>query len=343
MDRHEVIIIGAGPIGLEVCAALRAADIDSVVLDSGPIGATIIDLFPPSTRFFSSPDRLEIAGCAFAGTGQEKSTREEYLAYLRSVVSTRSLDVRTFHEVIGVERNDDGFHLKVRTRSGAIRSFFAPRVVVATGGTGRVRTLGIPGEDLPHVRHHLGDPHQYMGRRVLVVGGKNSACESALRCWRVGAEVHIACRGAELHERVKYWIRPELVALIEEGLVHAHFNTTVEQIDEERVLLANHAEGTSRSLEFDDVLMMIGYEQDSRLLASFGVELEGDQQQPVFDAGTMESTIKGVYVAGTATAGTQDRFRVFIENCHVHADRIAAAIAGMDPPPERTSRRLEEN
>ncbi|MDG1898309.1 MAG: NAD(P)-binding domain-containing protein, partial [Phycisphaerales bacterium] len=161
MNRHETIIIGGGPIGLEIAASLQIAGNDCIVLDSGAIGSTIDRLFPPNTRFFSSPERLEIAGVACSTVEQEKITREEYLCYLRQVVDTVGIDIRTFHHVETIHRSDDGFDLEARTRSGACRRFRTDRLVLATGGMARVRTLGIDGESLPHVRYELGDPHQY--------------------------------------------------------------------------------------------------------------------------------------------------------------------------------------
>ena len=343
MNRPDVIVIGAGPIGLETAAAITRAGRKVIVVDSGPIGATIARQFPPATRFFSSPDRLEIAGFAISDPGQEKLSREYYLTYLRNVVTTLDLDVMTFHHVERITRGDDCFEVQLRTRSGKTVQLKGSTLVLATGGTGRVRTLDIPGEQLPHVRHDLGDPHQYHGRRVLVVGGRNSACESALRCWRAGASVHLSYRGPGLHERVKYWIRPELAALIEEGHVTGHFETEVVGITESSATLRRASDGQHVDIEADDILLQIGYEQNHDLLEAAGISCSDTAGTPTFNPTTMETNAPGVYVAGTAAAGTQERFRVFIENCHVHADRIAAAITGASPPAERTHRALEEN
>lgn len=343
MKRHQTIIIGAGPIGLEIAAHLDRAGSECVVLDGGPIGSTIDRLFPPATRFFSSPDRLELAGIACPTIAQEKASREEYLAYLRQVVDTTGLQVRTFHQVDSARVDGEGFSLDVRIRSGGHQSLSCRNLVLATGGMGRVRTLGIPGESLPHVRHELGDPHQYHGRRVLIVGGRNGACEAAIRCWRAGAQVHQSYRGGEVHERVKYWIRPELEALIDEGRIHGYPRTVPATIDESSVTLDALDGKPAATLEIDDVLLMIGYEHDPALMHELGILTDPETDAPRFDEQTMETNVQGLYVAGTATAGTQDRFRVFIENCHVHAQRIAAAIAGGEAPREHSKRALEEN
>jgi len=343
MSCPPTIVLGAGPIGLETAAALSHAGLPVVVVDSGPIGATIWNQFPPATRFFSSPDRIAIAGCALTDAGQEKTSREEYLAYLRGVVDTLGLDVRTFHQVQRIERGEDCFTLHISTRSGSDVALNAKSIVFATGGTARTRSLGIPGEQLPHVGHDLGDPHQFHGRRVLIVGGRNSACESALRCWRAGAQVHLSYRGETIHERVKYWIRPELQSLINENRVHGHFNTDVAEITPTAAILRSATENSTYELPIDDVLLQIGYEHDGRLMDSIGIERSGPDRRPTFDQDTMETNVQDVYVAGTAAAGTQDRFRVFIENCHIHAERIAAAMTGSPPPKSSATRALEES
>jgi thioredoxin reductase (NADPH) len=204
--------------------------------------------------------------------------------------------------------------------------------VIATGGTARPRTLGIPGEDLPHVSHFLQEPHRTLGRRVLVVGGRNSACDTALRAFRCGADVTISYRGPDLHERVKYWVRPELAAMIKSAQVRAHFETVPTLIERDCVHLRNVVDETVHEVPVDDVILEIGYEADNSLFSSLGAKLDDEQQAVVHDPETMETTVPGLYVAGTAVAGTQHRFKVYIENSHVHAHRIVAAFAGEEPP-----------
>ncbi|MDP6479891.1 MAG: NAD(P)-binding domain-containing protein [Phycisphaerales bacterium] len=332
MERTKVLIIGAGPIGLEVGFFLREVGIEAINVDAGGIGHTISRLFPPATRFFSSPERLAIAGMDCPVPTQEKITGEEYLAYLRSVVVTRSLAVRTFHRMTNATAVDGGFEVTLIEPSRLEHRLQADTIVIACGGTHRPRQLGIPGEDLGHVSSELGDPHRFFQRRVLIVGGRNSAVESSLRCWRAHAEVALSHRGEGISERVKYWLRPEVISLIEEGRIAAWMPSRPVAIEPGRVVLEWIGSGERFNVEADDVLLQIGYEQDDTLFRIFGVQCEGEQHAPFFNPETMETNVPGVFVAGTAVAGTQQRFKAYIETSHGHGPRIAAALTGAAPP-----------
>jgi len=328
----NVALVGAGPIGLELAVALMRAGIDYVHLDARQIGYTI-SWFAPETRFFSSNERIAIAGVPLQTPDQSKASREQYLAYLRMVVTMFDLKVRTYEPVTGIERQrDGGFMLTTQPQTGP-RRYRARRVVLATGGTARPRTLGIPGETLPHVTHYLGDPHDYFRRRVVVVGGRNSAVEGALRCYHAGADVTISYRGAEFdRERIKYWLLPEIKSLMKPGRIKSHFNTQPVEITPSHMRIRNIQDGQTHDIPADVVLLLIGYEADMSLFRMAGVELDPTTHAPRFNEQTMETSVEGLYVAGTAAGGTQEKYVLFIENCHVHAERIVAALTGAPAP-----------
>ena len=328
--------MGAGPIGLELAVALKRAGVDYQHFDARQIGYTV-SWFAPGTRFFSSNERIAIAGVPLHTADQSKASREDYLSYLRSVVELFDLQVHTYEPVVGIDREGGEFVMTTSPRGGK-RICRAKRIVLATGGTDHPRRLGIAGESLPHVSAYFQDPHTYFRKRLLIVGGKNSAVEAALRCHHAGASVSLSYRRSELNAKsIKYWLLPEINDLIKTGRIAGYFNTIVTEITPTHVRLApceeGIASGNGSSLPFDFVLMLIGYEQDNSLLKLAGVELRGDCGAPVFNEQTMETNVPGVYVAGTSVAGTQDKYRVFIENCHVHVDRIvAAALTGAIAP-----------
>src|SRR3982751_6241926 len=96
----EVAIVGAGPLGIELAVALQRAGVSFIQFDARQIGYTI-SWFPPQTRFFSSNDRIAIAGVPLQTSDQNKATREQYLAYLRTIVSQFGLDIRTYEPIVG--------------------------------------------------------------------------------------------------------------------------------------------------------------------------------------------------------------------------------------------------
>ena len=327
MDAYDVAVIGAGPIGLEMAVALKRAGARHVHFDAGQIGATV-QWFAPQTRLFSSNERIAIAGMPLTTVDQAKASREEYLAYLRNVVTYFDLPVRTYERVTKIEPEGARFVL-TSDRRGEVRRCAAERVILATGGTDRPRRLGVPGEDLPHVSAYFQDPHTYFRQKVLIIGGKNSAAEAALRCHHAGAAVSLSYRREALPEKsLKYWIAPELRGLMEKGRIGSHLPTWVTAITPTHVRLRCCTDDREYEVEADFVLKLIGYEQDNSLLKAAGIELVGEQECPTFDEQTMETNVKGVYVIGTATAGTQSGYRVFIENCHVHVDRVMAHLSG---------------
>lgn len=334
METTDVAIIGAGPIGLELAAGFKRSGIDYVQIEKRQIGQTIF-WFPHETRFFSSTERITIAGVPLHTSAQEKCTREEYLAYLRQVALQFDLPVRTYERVLAVEPCDDGAFLVKTDRRGQRQKLRARRVVFSTGGTARPRMLEIDGEDLPHVSHYFHDPHQYFRQKVLIVGGKNSAVEAALRCYHAGAEVALSYRRAELDPKaIKYWMLPEINSLVSAGRIDAHWETAPAGITPTHVRLAR-TDGSEYDIEADFVLLMVGYVADMSLLASAGVELSPDGQTPACNLDTMETNVPGLYVAGTAVAGTQTDYGVFLENCHIHVDRIIAHIEGDAPPQQQ--------
>jgi thioredoxin reductase (NADPH) len=336
----DVIIIGAGPIGLETAIALDGVGRHAVILDSGMVGATIAT-FPPGTRFFSSPERIAIAGVPIPSSLQEKTSREEYLAYLRCVSTQFALDVRTYHHVTDAIRQNGEWVVTTASPSGAVRTFHAPTVVLATGGTGRIRTLGVPGEDLGHVSHDPGDPHRFHGRRLVIIGGKNTAVETAIRAFRCGSDVTLIHRGSDIHKRVKHWLSPEFKALVSCSDISTSFGATAKEITAEGVVITTST-GNMETIAADDVLLAIGYECDTSVFQLFGVELKGDASAPVYDPLTMQTDVDGVFIAGTVIAGTQASYQVFIENAHIHSARIAAYLNGDSPPPDPPVRPIPE-
>lgn len=323
MTTHTVAIIGAGPIGLELAVALRHANIDYVQFDAGQIGATM-QWYPPEMLFHSNAERLAIAGVPIQVADQQKPKREEFLAYLRAVVQQFGLKVHTFERVDSVKKREDGTFELITTAVDGQHVYHAANVVLSIGAMHAPKLLGVPGEDLPNVSHYFRDPHTYFDKQLLIVGGRNSAIEAAVRCQRAGAHVTLSYRREDFDAAsVKFWLLPEIRSMIRDGRVRFLPKTTVREIRGGNVLLEPFGE-----IRADFVLALTGYRQDTSLFAMLGVDLQGDDCRPRFDEATMETNVRGVFVAGTAIAGSPvERVRIIVEDCHVHVPRIVAALA----------------
>lgn len=333
-NEREIALVGAGPVGIEVAVALKKAGLDYVHFDAGQVGQTVYN-FPSQTRFFSSSERIAIAGVPLQTIDQGKCTREQYLAYLRGIVQMHDLPIHTYERVESIQRQDESFLLETEHLHG--KSLWRVRkLILSTGGTARPRWLDIPGEDQPNVHHHFVDPHVYFRRKVLVVGGRNSAVEAAIRCYHAGAEVAFSYRRDKFDSNhIKYWLYPEITGLTHSGKIAGHFNTVPTRFEMGMVSLRDVVTGKESQIEADFLLVLIGYCADMRLAEMAGVELQGDLQCPLIDQHTMQTNVPGVFIAGTAVAGTQDQFRIFIENCHDHCEKIVATLQGKKPHAHR--------
>jgi len=331
----DVAIIGAGPIGLELAVGLKQARVQALHFDAGQIGQTV-SWFPKMIRFFSSADRIAISGVPLHTSDQSKVTREEYLTYLRGIVEQFDLDIHTYERVIDIKKSLQGFTLTT-DRGGAHQRYTVSNLVLAVGDMARPRLLHIPGEDLEQVSHYLNETHKYFRKQVLIVGGGNSAVEAAIRCHRAGAKVSISYRRDRFDDtRIKYWLLPEIRSLIKTQQMTFYPNTVPRSIRVGQVTLFPSSGHIADPLDVtaNFVLLLTGYVMDTGLFEMAGVTMEGENHAPVFDPKTMQTDVPNVYVAGTAAAGTQERFRLFIENCHVHVPRIVASITGQPPPAE---------
>ncbi len=321
MSVRDVLIIGAGPAGLAVAIAAADARLDYQVLEKGVLVNSVFN-FPPQMTFFTTPDLLEIGRLPFV-TPYEKPTRHEALRYYRRVVDAYGLHIAFGEEVLAVEAEDVGgettFVVDTRSDRGVRRGRHARAVVFAVGYYDRPNRLGVPGEELPHVKHYYGDPHAHFQQRVLIVGGKNSAAIAALELYRAGAQVTLVHRGATLSDRIKYWIRPDIDNRIKEGSVAAHFGAQVLQIRPTSAVIAL-ASGEQCEIATDAVLLLTGYHPDFDLLERAGITL-GEKRAPTFDPETMETNVPGLYVAGGMVGGL-DTGAIFIENGRFHGDKI---------------------
>ncbi|RFZ84573.1 YpdA family putative bacillithiol disulfide reductase [Mucilaginibacter terrenus] len=312
----DILIIGGGPIGLACGLAAQKAGLSFVILEKGCLVNSLYN-YPATMTFFSTSDRLEIGGVPFISINKQPN-RNEALEYYRRVALDNKLPIKLFEEVTGVERNGDNFVI-----TSCKQTYHSRKVILSTGFYDIAVNLDIPGEDLPKVKHYYKDPHFYAMQNVVVVGSSNSAIDVALETYRKGAKVTLVVRGDEVSNRVKYWVRPDIINRIKEGSIKAYFNSNLAAVRETEVDI-NTPDGRI-TIPNDFVMAMTGYKPNFEFLAKLGIHLTKDKFVPEYNPETMETNLPGMYLAGVVCGGL-DTHLWFIENSRIHAEMIIEDI-----------------
>ncbi len=320
-DRRGLIVVGAGPAGLAVAIAAHQAGLDYEVVEKGVLVNGILH-FPRAMTFFTTPDLLEIGGLPFV-TPYEKPTQWEALRYYRRVADTYELRIALGEEVLAVAREQEGLSLRTRLARRDERVRHARNVVLATGYYDHPNRVGIPGEDLPHVSHYYDEPHPFYRKRVVVVGGKNSAAIAALELHRAGAQVTLVHRREKLSDSIKYWIKPDIENRIKAGAIAARFSTRPVEIRTDHVVV--EGPGGRDELAAEAVFLLTGYHPDADFFRRAGIRVDEETLKPEHDPLTLESNVPGLYLAGSVVSG-RETSRIFIENGRFHGEMIVKAI-----------------
>lgn len=319
----DIAVVGAGPCGIAVGAAAANHGKRAVLFDKGCITNSIVD-YPYYMTFFSTAERLEVGGIPFTIAG-DKPSRREALVYYRHVVDHYDMDVRQYEEVLEIQGSAGSFSLRTHPLGGEEREYHAGAVVIATGGFHEPNYLHVPGEDLPKVTHYYKDPYPYYDQDVIVVGGRNSAVESALELFRAGARVTLVHFESDLDSGVKPWVIPDIQNRLEKKEIDVRWRHRVDEIEPSSVTLRHVDTGETEKLRNDWVMAMTGWHADPTLLRRLGVTIDTETGVPAHDPGTMETNVPGIYVAGVLAAGN-DANQIFIENGRMHGEQILTAL-----------------
>ncbi len=319
----DLIIVGAGPIGLACGIEAEKAGFDYVIIDKGCLVNSLYH-YPTNMTFFSTSDRLEIGEVPFI-SHHPKPNRREALEYYGRVAKAWQLKLKLYEKVTGARKVGDSFHVET-DRS----NYTARHVVIASGFYDLPYLMHVPGEELPKVKHYFQEAHPYINQQVVVVGAANSAVDAALECYRAGAHVTMLIREAAIGDTVKYWVKPDIENRIKEGTIRAHFHATLEAIREHEVDIQT-PEGP-KTLPNDFVLAMTGYRPDYVLLESMGIHIRDDEYRtPAHNEDTYETNVPGLYLAGVICGGLKTN-KWFIENSRDHATVILNQIKNEEVP-----------
>lgn len=321
---RDVVIVGAGPSGLATAIAAKQAGLEYAVVEKGALVNSIFN-FPAHMVFFTTPELLEIGRLPLVSPF-DKPTRLEALRYYRRVVDAYDLAISFDETVVSIEREDDGvFVVETATPKGVRRARQARAVVLAIGYYDKPNLLGVPGENLPHVSHYYTDAHPCYRKRVVIVGGKNSAAEAALELFRAGAMPTIVHRHAELGESIKYWVRPDIENRIKAGAVGARFESRVVEISPSFVTIEGPG-GARERLPAEAVFLLTGYCPDVELMRGAGITCHPDTLAPDLNPETFETNVPNLFIVGGAMAGRATG-SIFIENGRFHGEKAIAALA----------------
>ncbi len=319
----HVIIVGGGPTGLACAVGLERAGLDYLVIEKGCLVNSLAH-FPVNMIYFTTPELLEIGDlplvCLF-----QKPTRLEALKYYRGVAQTYGLKVNQYEKVMNITGGDGDWQVHTETQSGERHVYGSRKIVLATGYYDNPNRLGIPGEDSPKCSHYYTEGHPYYQRDVAVIGAGNSAAEAALDLFRSGARVTLIHRGDDISSHLKYWVAPDVRNRIANGEIAARFNTIVLEIKPHTVVVRNTKTGEVSELPNDFVFALIGYHADVNFFRRLGVEVDEKTLVPAYDPQTLESNVKGLYLAGSILAGLETN-KIFIENGRFHGNQIVETL-----------------
>lgn len=344
----DIVVVGAGPIGLTCGIEAKKAGLEYVILEKGALVNSLFN-YPIFMTFFSTADRLEIGDVPFMCLAP-KPGRQEALEYYRQVTQHHALNIQLYEEVTGIKNQVEGLApatqtvgeqafnqkiiadkrlvedqglFRVETNKG---KYLARKVIIATGFYDVPIYMNIPGEELPKVRHYYKEPHGYVMQKTLIVGSNNSAVDAALEIWRKGGDVTMLIRSDQIGARVKYWVKPDIENRIKEGSIKAYFQSELLEIREKEVVIRD-GQGKEMTLENDYVLAMTGFRPDFDMLKNFGINIdESNACLPNHNPDSMETNIQGLYLAGVVCGGLNTH-KWFIENSRIHAEKIVHKIA----------------
>jgi thioredoxin reductase len=292
----DVVIVGSGPAGLSAGLEALRAGLRYAVFEQGDLSDTI-HRYPRHKLLLEEPVSMPLYGNLWVAD----ASKESLLKVWNGIIARTGLEVRTNHRVERIVPRADGFEI---VASG--QSFLTRRVVLAMGRRGTPRRLGVPGEELLKVFYDIVEMEAFADSRVLVVGGGDSAAESAVGLAnQPGAHVTLSYRG-EQFGRIKERNRAKLEAEAARGRLTVLLQSQVREIQPGSVVL--EVGGESRVLPNDHVIVRIGGEGPIEFLQSLGVrfvrkEVALDRSGSANGAGSASGNGHGAHAArGAADA-----------------------------------------
>jgi thioredoxin reductase (NADPH) len=261
-NAHQVVIVGAGPAGFGAILKAQELGLNYLAIDQDSLGGTVFQ-YPRGKIVMTQPVDLPLAGKMHF----KETSKEDLLKFWKEVEDKTGIKIQYNTMVASISTRDAGFELK--TSQG---EYTTDKVLLAIGRRGTPRKLGVPGEDLPKVVYQLIDPEQYVGQKVLIVGGGDSALEAALSIADAdGTEVSVSYR-SDSFSRAKAKNRDRIDEYASASRIKLYLSSTVSSISAQEVLLDQ--DGETVKLANDAVIVNAGGILPTGFLKETGITVD---------------------------------------------------------------------
>ena len=260
---YDLIVVGAGPAGISASLMAKKHNLKCLTLEQDTLGGTVFT-FPRSKIVMTSAMELPLHG----KVKLYETSKSELLDLWKNVLSKNAISIKENSKVESI-KSDDG-HFKVETLTG--EQFTARHVLLAIGRRGSPRKLEIPGETLEKVAYRLLEPELISGKNIIVVGGGDSAIESALLL--ADQNKVILSYRSDSFSRIKPKNSERIFDAASKGLVDLRFNTNLVAIDKGEVTLSStNEEGETHKIKNDLVYIFAGGELPTQFLMKAGIQI----------------------------------------------------------------------
>ncbi|MCB0663292.1 MAG: NAD(P)-binding domain-containing protein [Saprospiraceae bacterium] len=261
-DAYDLIIVGAGPAGIAGSLTAKKLGLKFLTLEQGSLGGTVYT-FPRAKIVMTSPMDLPL----FGQVRLRDTSKAELLSLWTEVLTKNDIKITEHTKVEKIDYEENLF--KVTTNKE--ETFLAKRILLAIGRRGSPRKLNVPGEDLEKVAYRLLEPENISGKNVMVVGGGDSAVESAMLLAEQN-KVILSYR-SDAFSRIKPKNREKIQQAIDKQLLEVQFNTNVDRIEPDKVILKNGSPENIKEFENDLVYIFAGGELPTKFLEKAGIQI----------------------------------------------------------------------